>query len=129
MNPLISERLHGLWNEALSSPTMRFAEALPRLLQIGVQRYHVDFAAKTITAYVANEAYITSLAFPPVEGEHKWNLEKIFDACRLIGEEKISYFEFSRRVVSEGLTDYWVYTLNIALNRIIGCCELEYSRP
>jgi hypothetical protein len=109
MNPLVSEQLFKLWNDALSLPTMRFAEALPRLLQLGVQRYHVDYVAKTITAYVANEAYVTPLSFPPIEGEHQWNIEKILEGGKLIEEEKISYFEYSRRVINEGLTDYCVY--------------------
>ena len=48
MNPSIQEQLHELWNEAISRPTMRFDEALPRLYHLGVERYHADFAGKVI---------------------------------------------------------------------------------
>jgi len=109
MDSSVAEQLSALWNTAISRPTMRFAEAIPELIRLNVQRYHADFVARTITAYVDHQAYTHQIAFPLYEQGGKWNVEGILVAGKLIEEEKISYYEFVRTTSGHGVTDYWVF--------------------
>jgi uncharacterized protein YbcV (DUF1398 family) len=111
MDPSIAEELSELWNIVISAPTILFKDVLPTLVRLAVQRYHVDFVARTITIYVANHAYVTKVAFPPFAPgpEAKWDTKGMVLAVKMIEAEEISYEEFARMVVGYGVTNYWVF--------------------
>jgi uncharacterized protein YbcV (DUF1398 family) len=109
MSDSAHEQIAALWNEAVTRPNMRFEEAIPTLLRLGVTRYHVDFAAKRSTTYVGGKAYTVTLPFPDIKGEHDWDPQTFGQAGVEIEAGKISYIEYVTRCIDAGMTDYYIY--------------------
>jgi hypothetical protein len=83
---------------------MPFKDALPSLIRLGVELYHVGLLARKVTSYIGNElqSYTTDVALPPYEC--RW------DSCRGedVGEGQILCTEFAKKAVEKGDTNYWV---------------------
>ena len=109
MDPAIIKQIHSVWEEVFSANGISFPRVVARFTELGVKRYHVDFAAGTVTAYVGHVADITTVPLEKIETESAWNAEKIKEAIRQISSGSITYSEFSQRLLDAEVTNYWAY--------------------
>jgi uncharacterized protein YbcV (DUF1398 family) len=109
MNPSISKQIHAVWKEAFSVNGISFPRLIATFTELGVKRYHVDFIAGTITAYVGHEADVATVPLEKYKTESAWNTEKIKEAIRQISSDSITYSEFQQRILAAGVTNYWAY--------------------
>lgn len=107
MDPSVSNGIHQVWRDVHSPDGLPFPKTVERLTQLGVERYHVDFIAQTVTAYTARNADVAAGTLERVEGPNAWNVEKIKEAVRQVQGGLITYSEFSKGIIDGGVTNYW----------------------
>jgi uncharacterized protein YbcV (DUF1398 family) len=112
MNPSIREQIHAIWNQVFSPTGVSFPQIVSQFTELGVKRYHVDFVAGTVTAYVGHEVDVATVPLEKFETESAWNAEKIKEAVSTYSE----YSEFQQRLLNAGVTNYWTY---IAGKRVV----------
>ena len=116
MDPSIIKQIHALWEEVFSANGVSFPRVIARFTELGVKRYHVDFAAGTVTSYVGHGADVATVPLEKIETESAWNPEKITEAVRQISSGSITYSEFQQGLLDAGVTNYWGY---IAGKRVV----------
>ena len=110
MNPTISNQIRQVWHEVHSPNGLPFPQTVERLVRLGVERYHVDYVAQTITAYVGHDVDVAQVAtLATIEGASSWNAETIKESLRQVQSGSISYGEFSKGIIDGGVTNYWAY--------------------
>jgi uncharacterized protein YbcV (DUF1398 family) len=109
MDPTVSKTIRQVWHEVHQPSGLPFPQTVAKLMELGVQRYHVDFTAQSITAYVGGEVDVAPVALEAVQGSPSWSVEKIKEALTLVQGGKISYSEFSKGIIDGGVTNYWAY--------------------
>jgi uncharacterized protein YbcV (DUF1398 family) len=105
-NETLSKKIRQVWHDVHAPNGLSFPLAVGRLMELGVQRYHVDYVGQTITAYAGEEVDIAPVALEKVEGTHEWSADKIRTALSLVQAGKTSYTEFSKGAIEAGVTDY-----------------------
>jgi len=114
-----SESISKIWG-ALLNPTSgldtpSFAAVIAGLAELGVNRYRVDFVAKTITSYVGTE--VDLYAFPKPQkteaGLEKWSPAQISKAIKKEQDKSKNgrgdFAEFETEIVAGGVSEYTVY--------------------
>ena len=89
---------------------MTFPQVVGRLLEVGVESYLVDFAARRKTFYLADWATHTepmTLEPGPVAGE--WNGAALVAAIRGAQADTVRYPEFVQRSRAAGVVGYWAF--------------------
>lgn len=110
MNPAVSNEIRQVWQEVHSPNGLPFPQTVERLLRLGVERYHVDYTAKTITAYVGRDVDVAQVGtLATIEGAPSWSPEKVKESIRKVQSGSISYTEFSKGIIDGGVTNYWAY--------------------
>lgn len=95
---------------------MNFPQTVAALLDVGVTRYHVDYAASTATAYRIDSITDTSFQIdvaripgPTVLSATSWNGAEVVEAIRSVQRGESTYEEFARRCVAAGVTGYLAF--------------------
>ena len=110
-----------------TSEALTFPQTVGRLAALGVTRYHVDYVARTVTAYrdlpfVGTRVDVAlTPALESVDKEYDWDVEKVKESIRLVQQGKLNYAEFSREVIEGGVVDYWAY---LSGKRVVYCGAL-----
>jgi uncharacterized protein YbcV (DUF1398 family) len=89
---------------------MTFPQVVGKLLEIGVESYFVDFAAKRKTYYLADGATHTEamiLKLDPVAAE--FSQSDLVTAIRGAQADTIRYPEFVKRSTAAGVSGYWAF--------------------
>jgi uncharacterized protein YbcV (DUF1398 family) len=110
MNPTISNQIRQVWHDVHSPEGLPFPQTVARLMKLGVERYHVDYTAQTITAYIGHDVDAAPVdTLMPIVGEPSWNAAKIMESVRQVQNGSVSYGEFSKGIIDGGVTNYWAY--------------------
>jgi hypothetical protein len=59
MKSEVSQGIRNVWHQVHSGNGIAFPKTVELLSQLGVSRYHVDYVAQTVTAYVGLESETT----------------------------------------------------------------------
>lgn len=89
---------------------MTFPQVVGKLLEIGVESYFVDFAAKRKTYYLADGVTHTEamiLKLDPVAAE--FSQSDLVTAIRGAQADTIRYPEFVKRSTAAGVSGYWAF--------------------
>jgi uncharacterized protein YbcV (DUF1398 family) len=110
MNSSVSKSIRDVWHDVHSAEGLPFPVTVGRLSKLGVVRYHVDYASKTISAYIGREVDVAPVpSLTTIEGVAAWSTEGIKEALRLVQSGSISYGEFSGLITEAGVTNYFAY--------------------
>ena len=109
MNSTLSASIRKVWSDVHAPKGLPFPVTVQRCLELGVERYHVDYVAKTITAYVGTAIDVAPVHLEAADASAEWDIAKIKEALRLVQSGAISYQEFSRGVIDGGVTNYWAF--------------------
>jgi uncharacterized protein YbcV (DUF1398 family) len=115
MLPSESAAIRSVWEKVHSSTGLPFPSTVAALQSIGVTRYHVDYVASTVTAYIGSSADVASMpmhdssqeSFKP--GTVTWDATKLIQAIRKAQAGEGNYWDFSRIAIEAGVTDYTTY--------------------
>lgn len=89
---------------------LTFPEVVGRLLELGVESYFVDFAARRETVYMQDgilEMEELAVAVDPVN--ESYSEEKIVAAIREAQADRVRYPEFVRLATAAGVVGYWAF--------------------
>lgn len=116
MNQSLSQSIHAVWTQIHSPASLDFPTTVSTLLALGVSRYHIDYVAKTATAYVPNaqtgKTDVDRAVIPSINASPgAWRKQGLVDAIRWAqsGGPDYSYTAFARRCVEAGVTEYHAY--------------------
>jgi uncharacterized protein YbcV (DUF1398 family) len=116
MNPSLSQSIRAVWTQVHSSTSLDFPTTVSTLLALGVSRYHIDYAAKTATAYVPDaqtgKTDVDRADIPAINASPgAWSKQGLVDAIRWVqsGSPDYSYTAFARKCVEAGVTEYHAY--------------------
>ena len=129
MQPETSAALRSIWEQVHSDAGMPFPATIAALIQLGVNRYRVDYVASNVTAYIRDEAEITSIPIRGAKaGQTTWNGEGLVQAIRNAQSGKGNYHDFSAASIAAGVTDYTVYFdgKKVVYNSAIGESHTEW---
>lgn len=96
MDPKVSKTIRQVWHEVHQPSGLPFPQTVAKLMELGVQRYHVDFTAQSITAYVGGKVDVAPVALEAVQGSPSWSVGKIKEALTLVQGGK-SHIPSSRK--------------------------------
>ena len=94
---------------------LAFPQTVAALLDLGVTRYHVDYAASTATAYKTDstthtiEIDVAHVPAPQVHPTTRWNGEGVVEAIRSVQRGESTYAKFSQLCVDAGVTGYLAF--------------------
>ncbi len=106
MQPETSAAIREIWEKVNSPSGLAFPQTVGQLTTLGVTRYHIDYVAATVTAYIGSEADVAPI---PKHGDarrrrgcvgwrrvgaghsrrasrHHWQLPRLQPGCRRGGE-------------------------------------------
>jgi uncharacterized protein YbcV (DUF1398 family) len=109
MNSAVVKSIRLVWQEVHSTKGLPFPQTVQKLSELGVERYHVDYTAGTITAYVGPDVDVTPVKLTAIEGTPEWNADKVKESIRQVQSGSVSYGEFSKGVIDGGVTNYWAF--------------------
>jgi uncharacterized protein YbcV (DUF1398 family) len=111
MNSALRKEIHLVWGTVHSPSGLAFPQTVAALVKLGVQRYHVDYIASTVTAYAGGEADVFEIPkHAPVSAQlQPWDASGVVAAIREVQAGKVMYPEFSRLVVAAGVTNYFAF--------------------
>jgi len=89
---------------------MTFPQVVQVLLEVGVESYLVDFAAKKKTHYLADgTTHIVPMILEPGPIAEEFNGGGLVAAIRAAQADTVRYPEFVRRSVAAGVIGYWAF--------------------
>jgi uncharacterized protein YbcV (DUF1398 family) len=89
---------------------MTFPQVVQGLLEVGVESYLVDFAAKKKTHYLADgTTHIVPMILEPGPIAEEFNGGGLVAAIRAAQADTVRYPEFVRRSVAAGVIGYWAF--------------------
>ncbi|KAL3954375.1 hypothetical protein ACCO45_009886 [Purpureocillium lilacinum] len=91
-----------------------FAETVSALLRLGVNRYHVDFTAASVSTYLSDPAksdgprvYRIEIPSHEIEFNARWNQQGVEQAIGRVQSGAVkTYLEFARQCVDAGVAGY-----------------------
>jgi len=96
-----------------------FPQTVAALLALGVTRYHIDYTARTATAYKPNdgtdgntqiETDVSAIPAPTVVPGTAWRQEGVVAAIRRIQSDKaMTYAQFAQECVDSGVVGYLAF--------------------
>lgn len=110
MDALTCKAIHQVWADVHSPSGLPFPQTVARLLDLGVQRYHIDYVASTATAYIGHScdvAEIPSHSTPPAVAS--WDESMLIAAIKNAQAGKGNYVDFSTKAIEAGVTNYFAY--------------------
>jgi uncharacterized protein YbcV (DUF1398 family) len=109
MDSAVVKSIRQVWQEVHSANGLPFPQTVQKLSELGVERYHVDYTAGTITAYVGRDVDVAPVSLAAIEGTPEWSADKIKESVRQVQSGSVSYSEFSKGVIDGGVTNYWAF--------------------
>jgi uncharacterized protein YbcV (DUF1398 family) len=110
MPPARVAALSKVWDQVYSPEGLSFPQVMQQLAPIGVDRYHVDFVSRSITAYMGLEFERLQIdQIESVNAKHEFNVSKIKEVVREIQANNLSYTKFCEGLIEAGVTNYWAY--------------------
>jgi uncharacterized protein YbcV (DUF1398 family) len=116
MDQSLSQSIRAVWTQTHSPASLDFPTTVSTLLSLGVSRYHIDYVAKTATAYVLDvqtgKTNVDRADIPSVNAvPGAWRKQGLVDAIRWAqsGGPDYSYTAFARRCVEAGVMEYHAY--------------------
>jgi uncharacterized protein YbcV (DUF1398 family) len=116
MDQSLSQSIRAVWTQTHSPASLDFPTTVSTLLSLGVSRYHIDYVAKTATAYVLDvqtgRTNVDRADIPPINASPgAWRKQGLVDAIRWAqsGGPDYSYTAFAKRCVEAGVTEYHAY--------------------
>lgn len=114
--PTATTAVQQIFARVHSPEGLTFPQTVAALLDLGVTRYHVDYAASTATAYNIDSTTDTSFQIdvahipaPKVLSATSWNKAEVVEAIGSVQRGESTYEEFARRCVAAGVTGYLAY--------------------
>jgi len=102
--------IYQVWSEAHAPDGLPFPKAVERLLNLGVERYHIDYVASTVTTYVGRAADRAEIAaYHTSTQTFPWDAAKVAAAIKRVQAGETSYSEFSKEMIEAGVTNYFAY--------------------
>lgn len=102
---LIKEIIHGSLEN-----TMTFPEVVTKLLNEGVESYHVDLIRSENRYYMpSGESHVESTSFNHPEAAVKFSATSVKDAIKNIQAGKINYKQFLHQIMDAGTVYYIAY--------------------
>lgn len=109
MNPNTKEVIEQCAHESQSG-LLSFAQALGRLIEVGVESYFADYRNHSTTYYLSNnEVYTIPMDIPIVEIQSEFQKEGLVSAIRGAQSNTIKYPEFVKLTISAGCMGYIVW--------------------
>lgn len=103
------QTVHEVMAESLAGK-LTFPEVVRRLLELGVESYFVDFAARSETVYMEDQVLeIEELAVGVDPVNATFSEEKIVEAIRGAQADRVRYPEFVRLATAAGVVGYWAF--------------------
>ena len=89
---------------------MTFPQVVKRLLEVGVESYFVDFAAKQKTHYLADgSTHTVPMILDPGPIAAEFNGAALVAAIRGAQADTVRYPEFVQRSTAAGVIGYWAF--------------------
>ncbi|MGB6689234.1 MAG: DUF1398 family protein [Terracidiphilus sp.] len=89
---------------------MTFPQVVQGLLEVGVESYLVDFAAKQKTHYLANgTTHTVAMILNPEPIAENFNGANLVAAIRGAQADTVRYPEFVKRSTAAGVIGYWAF--------------------
>src|SRR5665213_3345399 len=89
---------------------MTFPQVVKGLLEVGVESYFVDFAAKQKTHYLADgTTYTVSMMLDPGQIAAEFDFAGLLAAIRGAQADTVRYPEFVKRSTAAGVIGYWAF--------------------
>jgi len=89
---------------------MTFPQVVKRLLEVGVESYFVDFAAKQKTHYLADgTTHTVPMILEPGPIAAEFNGVELVAAIRGAQADTVRYPEFVQRSTAAGVIGYWAF--------------------
>ena len=89
---------------------MTFPQVVRRLLEVGVESYFVDFAARRKTYYTAEgETYTEEMVLRLDPVAEEFASSELIAAIRGAQADTVRYPEFVRRSTAAGVAGYWAF--------------------
>jgi uncharacterized protein YbcV (DUF1398 family) len=113
----LSQSIRAVWHKVHSAEGLPFPQTVSALMALGVSRYHIDYVARTATAYVFNTqtgatdidvADIPS-PFKPQHASAKWSEEGVVGAVGRVQKGEVTYAQFATQCIESGVTNYFAY--------------------
>lgn len=106
MNPeLFQEVIQGAFDNTLSFP-----QVVGRLLNAGVDSYHVDLIrAENRYYFGSDETFVSTVPFEHPKAAGPFSAEKVAGAVKAIQQGKINYKEFVDQIMAAGTVYYIAY--------------------
>jgi len=114
MLPSQSTAIRAVWEKVHSSAGLPFPSTVAALQSLGVTRYHVDYIASSVTAYIGSSADVAPMPEHGSEeslkpGTVTWDDAKLVQSIRKAQAGEGNYWDFSRGAIEAGVTDYTTY--------------------
>ena len=89
---------------------LTFPEVVKKLLELGVESYFIDFAARRETLYMQDEILqIEELAVAVDPVNATYSEEKLVEAIRGAQADRVRYPEFVQLATAAGVVGYWAF--------------------
>lgn len=109
--------------------TMKFPEAVGKLLEVGVTFYHVDFLRAESTYYLSpGESHIVPLPLPDISIGQEFNRQEMAGAVYSSQYEGQTFPEFLIRSLNAGCIGYMAYLdgQRVVYSGWLGDTQVEY---
>jgi len=95
--------------EGAISGEIAFPEIVGKLVDVGVERYHVDYSRQETTYYLADgDSLVVTTPHPPHETPDGFRPEAVEAAVRQSRRNEHTYRDFVRRTMNAGCVGYFV---------------------
>lgn len=89
---------------------LTFPEVVRRLLEVGVESYFCDLAARQETFYVPDgKTHVEKMTISPAAIAEEFSFDGVVEAIRDAQMDAIRYPEFVKRSVAAGVIGYWAF--------------------